>query len=305
MFLTNAASVSSPSMLPNGRAIGRVVPPQGLEAVRTARRWSWGQSATAALVLLTLATIVVAFGWMRGAPEEQPASLPAVLIATPTPEEAPETLFTATLPAAMFPTETGDRTFIVWHTQLEPSARVPITGQIPGPQITHVLSGELTLRVDGSLAVFRGGGTTLEEESVPSGTEVVLQPGDTAVYAYDSPAEYANLGATPVHLVGGELGVGVIPGAAVPLTFIDFAENYPLPPLPPGPVQATIFRATLPPDELFPAPPAGSLSLAVGESEISLGERSDGSLININPREVTIYVLTLTPAGEATGTPTP
>jgi hypothetical protein len=133
----------------------------------------------------------------------------------------------------------------------------------------------------------------------------VLQPGDTAVYAYDTPAEYANLGTTPVRAVGGELGVGVMPGAAVPLTFIDYGEKYPLPPLPPGPVQATIVRATLPPDGLSPAPPTGSLTLAVGESDISLGENSDGSLRNINPREVTIYVLTLTPAGEAIGTPTP
>jgi quercetin dioxygenase-like cupin family protein len=242
---------------------------------------------------------------MRGAPEEQPASLPAVLVATPSPEVAQETRFTATLPAEMIPTAPGDRTFNVWHVELEPGARVPITGQLPGPQITHVVAGELTVRVDGPLRVYRGGGIGAKEEQVPPGTEVVLQPGDTAVYAYDSPAEYANLGTTPVHLVGGELGVGVMPGAAVPLTFIDYGEKYPLPALPPGPVRATIVQAALPPDGLFPAPPAGSLRLAVGESEISLGENSDGSLRNINPQEVTVYVLTLTPAGEVASTPTP
>jgi hypothetical protein len=304
MTLPNAASVSSPIMLPNGRAAGRVAPLRGIVPVRGSRRWAWGQVATAALLLLTLATSVIAFGWMRGAPEERPASLPAVL-ASPTPEAVLETRFSATLPAEMFPTVPGDRTFNVWHVELEPSARVPITGQLPGPQMTHVLAGELTVRVDGPLAVFRGEGIVAEEEQVPPGTEVVLQPGDTAVYAYDSPAEYANLGTTPVRVVGGELGVGVVPGAAVPLTFIDFGEKYPLPALPPGPVRATIVQATLPPDGLFPAPPAGSLRLAVGESDISLGENSDGSLRNINPRQITIYVLTLTPAGEAVGTPTP
>jgi quercetin dioxygenase-like cupin family protein len=305
MALTNPASVSSPIMLPNGRAVGRVAYPRVIAPVRDARRWSWGQVATAALLLLTIVTSVVAVGWMRGAPEERPASLPAVLVATPAPENAVATLFSATLPAEMIPTEPGDRTFNVWHVELEPGARVPMTGQLPGPQITHVVAGELTLRVDGPLAVLRGGGIDAMEEQVPPGTEVVLQPGDTAVYAYDSPAEYANLGTTPVRAVGGDLGVGVVPGAPVPLTFIDYGEKYPLPALPPGPVQATIVQATLPPDGLFPAPPAGSLTLAVGESDISLGENTDGSLRNVNPREVTIYVLTLAPAGEAADTPTP
>jgi quercetin dioxygenase-like cupin family protein len=305
MTLTDAASISSPIMHLNGRAVGRVAPLPGIAPVRGSRRWSWGQVATAALVLLTLATGIIAFGWMRGAPEERPASLPAVLIATPSPEAAQEILFSAILPAEMIPSAPGDRTFNVWHVELEPGARVPISGQLPGPQMTHVVTGELTVRVDGPLAVYRGGGIGAKEEQVPPGTEVVLQPGDTAVYAYDSPAEYANLGASPVRVVGGELGVGVMPGAAVPLTFIDFGEKYPLPALPPGPVQATIVQATLPPDGLFPAPPAGSLRLAVGESEISLGENSDGSLRNIYPREITVYVLTLTPAGEAASTPTP
>jgi hypothetical protein len=305
MTLTDAASISSPIMLPNGRSVGRVAPLRGIAPVRDFRRWSWGQTATATLLLLTLAMSVVAFGWMRGAPEERPASLPAVLVATPSPGAAQKTVFSATLPAAMIPTAPGDRTFNFWHVELEPGARVPITGQLPGPQITHVVAGELTVRVDGPLTVYRGGGIGAKEERVPLGTEVVLQPGDTAVYAYDSPAEYANLGTTLVRTVGGELGVGVVPGAAVPLTFIDFGEKYPLPALPPGPVRATIVQVTLPPDGLFPAPPAGSLRLAVGESDISLGENSDGSLRNINPQEVTVYVLTLTPAGEEASTPTP
>jgi quercetin dioxygenase-like cupin family protein len=272
--------------------------------VRGSRRWAWTQVATAALLLLTLVTSVVAFGWMRGQPGERPASLPAML-ATPTPQATQETLFSATLPAEMIPTASGDRTFTFWHVELEPGARAPFTGQLPGPQITHVVAGELMVQVDGPLSVFRGGDIGAKKEEVPPGTEVVLQQGDTAVYAYDSPAEYANLGTAPVRAVGGELGLGVVPGAAVPLTFIDSAEKYPLPALPPGPVQATIVRATLPPDGRFPAPPAGSLMLTVGESEISLGQNSDGSLLNTNPRQITVYVLTLTPAGEAVGTPTP
>ena len=158
MFLTNAASVSTPSMLPNGRGVGHAVPPHGLDAVGAARRWSWGQTATAALLLLTLVSTFVAFGRMRGELEERPASLPAVLVATPSPETAEKTLVSTILPAEMIPTALGNRTFNVWHVELEPGTRVPVTGQLPGPQITHILAGELTLRVDGSLKVVRGGG---------------------------------------------------------------------------------------------------------------------------------------------------
>jgi hypothetical protein len=133
---------------------------------------------------------------------------------------------------------------------------------------------------------------------VSSGTEVILAPGDTAVYAYETPAEYANTGSTPVHVVGGELGIGVVPGRAVPLTMIDYGEKYALFALPPGPVEVTLVHATLAPDGLVPAPPLGSVSLAVGaDAEISLGENGDGSLRNILPREITVYILSFVPLG--------
>ena len=136
-----------------------------------------------------------------------------------------------------------------------------------------------------------------------SGTEVTLAPGDTAVFAYETPAEYANTGSTPVHVVGGELGIGVVPGRAVPLTTIDYGEKYPLPALPPGPVEVTLVHATLAPDGLVPAPPPGSVSLAVGaDAEISLGENGDGSLRNILPREITVYVLSFIPLGSPSST---
>jgi hypothetical protein len=214
-----------------------------------------------------------------------------------------EILFSAMLPAEMVPAEPGDRTFNAWHATLDPGARVPITGQIPGPLITHVVVGELTLRVDGPLEIYRSGNGWSQVETVPPGTEVVLALGDTAVYAYETPAEYANLGTSPVHVVGGDLGVGVVPGAPMPLTFVDYGEKYPLSALPPGPVQVTLVRATLAPDGTVPAPPSGSLVLAVGATEgISIGENEDGSLRNIQPREITAYVLTLTPAGSASRT---
>jgi hypothetical protein len=264
-------------------------------------RSPWGPLATAALLLLTLVSVVV-LGRIRSAHDEPPRSLSA-LVATATPAGLLETRFAATLPAAMFPTAPGARTFNAWHAVLDPGAREAVTGGIPGPQITYVVDGELTLRVDGPLAVYRGAAGGTEGEAVPSGTEVILAPGDTAVYAYETPAEYANTGSIPVHVVGGELGIGVVPGRAVPLNTIDYGEKYPLPALPPGPVEVTLVHATLAPDGLVSAPPPGSVSLAVGaDEEISLGENSDGSLRNILPREISVYVLTLVPLGSPAST---
>src|SRR3954453_4053346 len=165
------------------------------------------QLATAALLLLTLVTSVVAFGRLRGAPGEQPASLPA-LLATPPSEVSLETVFATTLPAALIPPVPGDRTFDIWSAVLAPGERVPIPGQSPGPQITYVVAGELTVRVEGPWQVFRGADIASGAGAMPSGTEVVLHPGDTAVYAYEAAAEYANLGASPVQIVGAQLSVG-------------------------------------------------------------------------------------------------
>ena len=117
--------------------------------------WAWGQLATAALLLLTLVTSVVAFGRLGSAPGERPASLPA-LLATPPSEVALEQVFAAMLPAALIPTVPGDRTFDMWSAELAPGERVAVPGQSPGTQITHVVAGELTIRVTGPLQVFRG-----------------------------------------------------------------------------------------------------------------------------------------------------
>jgi hypothetical protein len=269
------------------------------------RRWPAPSVATAALVAFTLVVAVLAVGLSRaGKPHPRELHAPAML-ATPPAEPTSETLFTTTLLAEMLPNVPGDRTFNAWHAVLDPGARVPIEAQFPGPQITHVVAGELTLRVDGTLQVFRGTGGTSTPEAIPQSTEVVLRPGDTAVYAYDTPAEYTNVGASPVDILGGELAVGAVPGMAVPMAFIDYGEKYPVPALPAGPLQVAIVRAAVPPNGALPAPATGTLAIALGANEdVNLGETSDGSLRNISPREVTVYVFTFTPGHSASGTPT-
>jgi hypothetical protein len=123
---------------------------------------------------------------------------------------------TTTFPAASLPATTHPA-FILWHATIAPESEVAIPAEIlaccPGPQLEHVLAGELTLRVEGSLRILRGttGGTPGPSEAVAPGADVVLRPGDTAVYAVELPATYHNAGTEPVHLVAGGLFAGTPP----------------------------------------------------------------------------------------------
>jgi hypothetical protein len=274
--------------------------------------WILAQLATAALLLVTLGLGYLTFG--PGRQGERVPALPALVApATATPSETTlETVFATTLPAAQI-TSAGDlNTFLLTHAVIEADTRVPIQGQIAGPLIIHVLQGKLTLRVDGPLQIVRGPDEAVNAhgasgvEDISPGTEAVLGPGDTAVYAYERPAEFANLGATSVHLVVGGYLAGLVPGPLADLTFIDYAEQYPVPALPPGPVRATLMRAVVPAKEAVPAPPPGTLIRAVGaEGEVSIGEGSDGAIRNVNSEPITIYLLTLEPSGATSAMLTP
>jgi len=291
-------SVWSPARPASGRNAGRL-------------RWAGLQLATALLVLVT-----VGFGYFTLGPGrsqiDQRAGLPAVVLpATPVSEATLDTVFATTLPAESIETAENLNTFILASALIDAGGRVPIQGQIPGPLITHVIDGELTLRVDGPLQVFRASDSAsspadaANAEEVPPGEETVLEPGDTVVYSYQQPAEYANFGSKPVHIILGGFLAGVLPGAMADLDFVDYAEKYPTPALPHGSVQATLIRAMLPPDGSTPASPPDALSLSVGAvGEVSLGESSDGAVRNINPDPVTIYVLRLESTQTASGTPT-
>jgi hypothetical protein len=167
------------------------------------------------------------------------------------------------------------------------------------------LEGELSVRVEGPLRVFRGSAVAPGSGDVPPGTEVTLRPGDTVVYSYELPVEYANHGSSPVRIVGGGIFAGAVRNIpAASSQFLDFNEEYSVPALPTGPVDVTLVRATLPPGGEVPAPPSGALVLEVGASgDADVAQRVDGSLHNIGPLETTIYVLTLAPDGAGSGSP--
>jgi hypothetical protein len=176
----------------------------------------------------------------------------------------------------------------------------------PGPQIEHVLAGELTLRVEGPLQVLRAspGGTPVPAEEVPPGTDVELRAGDTAAYALELPATYHNAGTEPVHLLAGGLFAGTPPTPPGGYA-IDAVKNRELPSrLPPGPLTVTLQQTTLAPEEIFPAPPPGAVQLVMTVPELgTVVERSDGSAQNLGQVPLVSYALILSPALRETATP--
>ena len=273
--------------------------------------------ATAALLLLTLVTSLLTFGGWRPHPEQVFLGAPSVLerptaAPTPAPEATMEAVFATTLPVDLVPTA-GNLDFLLWHVSLAPHSQAPASAQAwtccPGPQITHVLDGDLTLRVEGPLQVFRR--SALSPGAVPVATvapktAVVLHPGDTAVFPHEVPATYSNPGSRPVHLIGGGIFTGAVRNGPLGLPLLDHNEAFSVPALPPGPIDATLVRAVLPPGGEVPAPAPSALVLEVGAAgDADVAQRADGALHNIGPRDETIYVLTLTPTDGASSTPPP
>jgi hypothetical protein len=214
-------------------------------------------------------------------------------------------LFTTVLRAEQIPT-TEPTDLVMWNLLFSPGVRRPVEPALQsdnaGPQITHVLKGDLTLTVDGPLRVFpEAVSDTTNSQDVAPGTAITLHAGDTAIYNIKWPTEFANLGSTPVQVVSSGYWTGTL---ALPpfndpgITFVDATDFYPDTPLPKEPVQATLTRVSLPPKGTTPSPPAGSLVIQVGaDDNPSIGEGSGGSLRNVSQREVTIIILTLTPLG--------
>lgn len=250
---------------------------------------------TATIFVLTLEP---ALATLRN-PSPEPATT-----ATSAPQSEVATVFSTMLPAAQVPTA-GNLDFLFWRVSLDPGSRGPASTQswtcCPGPQITHVLEGDLTLQVEGPARIFRGADIAAGGTKIPPDTEVALRPGDTAVYDHAFPAEFANRGAQPVELVGGGIFAGAVCGGPAGATLLDYNEAYSMPALPAGSVEATLVRATLPPGGEVPPPSAGALVLDVGAfGDADIAKGADGSVRNIGVNEETIYVLTLVPANATT-----
>lgn len=254
-----------------------------------------------ALVLM-LSTVVLAVQ-PAGAQEASPVSAPAtreLIVTTTVAQENPPVGIRLKLE--------------IWHATIEPNVDVamaaePVTGR-EGPRIEHVVAGTLTLRVDGALQVVRAGfaGTPGPVEEITPGAEVVLQAGDTALFAQKLAMSFANRGAEPVRLIGGqlvELGGTLTQGASSAGYTVNVTDERDLTePLGPGPMTFELERVTLAPGAVLPAPPEGALRVMTsGPRIVYLAKGSDGSISNVLKEPVVTYALTLLPAGSEAGTP--
>ena len=233
-------------------------------------------------------------------------------VAPPATTATVEPLFTTVISAGALP-EAPLHDFLLWQASIDPGVSVDVPAGYgtccPGPLLTHVVSGTLLLRVDGRLQISRAGTPATPgplEPGIP-GSEVVLRPGDTALWRFEQPARLVNPGPDPLRLVSGGLFGGSVPGPLAGYQLLDFIELVPAPPLPPGPVSMELVRVTLPPGTEVVAAPVGALRLALRESGAGILERqATGALGNIGQRPVVVAVLTLFPrAGAGTLMPVP
>jgi len=286
------------------------------ETPRTGRQWRhWVlvQFATAALLLVTLGLGFFTLGPGRpnsdrftGLPVSILAPLaPAPSVVTPTAEPDLETLF-ATIVAADRVPSGGNLRVVLRRLSLPPGSKTPVSpeGQscCRGPQITHVLEGELTVQANGPMQVFHSADLRLAPGQAPPGEDIVVRAGDTVVHDFAFPAAYINHGASPVQIINGGLYAGTMPSPFLrhKSSLAGSAKTL-QGPLPAGPITINLIRADLPPNGVVPAPPPGSLMVETGATtDDSIETRQDGSLLNVGETPEIIYALVLDLSGEST-----
>jgi hypothetical protein len=247
-------------------------------------------------------------------PRPMPTVLAATETATPSTraEVTVQPLFATVLPAGALPVApTTD--FLLWQASIAPGVTAVFPpghfACCPGPLLTHVVAGELLLRVEGPLRVSRASPVASPgaAEAVLPGTVVTLRPGDTALWRLELPMTYANPGTAPLQLVAGGFFGGYAPAPVAGYQVLDLVEQTPAPPLPPGAVTMELVRVDMPPGTELTAAPVGALRLALRESGAGLlKRRADGALANSGRTAVVVHVLTLFPhSGAGTLMPAP
>jgi hypothetical protein len=279
---------------------------------RPSSNWVLAQFATAFLLLVTLALGLSTLGVGRLG-SDRPTGPPVRIegpdaealvpgIATPSAGPAVATLFATTLSTDDLPS--GQLRVVLWRLSLAPGDGFPPWTRSQsccrGPQFTHVLEGELTVRATESIEVVRGGdGSATLLRPVP-GEEIVVGPGDTIVHDFAFPAAYTVRGEHPVQIVNAGLFSGTMPSPWLRHSgYLGGGTEALDGPLPPGPVSVSLIRAELPPGGETRPPPFGSLVLATSDADnANVVTRPDGSLFNLGGAPETSYAVVLEPTGK-------
>jgi hypothetical protein len=269
--------------------------------------------ATAALVLLTLGASYVAFQQSHTNTESgQPASIPAIVApATPSPSRPVEELLDLPIPDEMIP-RVDTLGSGLGHETIPPGTTA--TWDLPVLHVEYVISGTFTVRSTGPMQIVRAGGGGAPE-SVRSGTEITLEPGDAMIAPRETTSDYTNPGPAPAELLTWSMHEDVSGTTGIPPDEwvshdVDVSAQ---PPLPPGPGRLRLRRIELAPKEEL-APPPGTLQFGVTLPDNAAGTPTAGSIErrvsrtgatirNFGSEPTTVYVFTLEPAAVGTATP--
>ncbi len=139
--------------------------------------------------------------------------------ATAVPKVAERELFSAIIPAQAIPS--GDAAASFDRLTLPPGARTMYTDR-DNIQLRYVLAGELTVRVDGDVQLFRANGDGAAV-LVPANTEIILGAGDAALFLGLAPIEFSNPGTEATDVLG--LGLRVNATGTPPANLSDWIVN--------------------------------------------------------------------------------
>jgi hypothetical protein len=231
--------------------------------------------------------------------------------ATPAPSRPEQELLDLPIPEELIPR--GDSLGSgLGHETIPPGTTA--TWDLPALHVEYVIGGTFTVRSTGPMQIVRAGGGG-ELESVRSGTDVTLGPGDAMIAPRETTSDYTNPGPTAAEILTWNMHEGASGTTSVPPNewVSHDVDVSPQPPLPPGPGRLRLRRIELvPKEELAPRP--GTQQFAVTLPENAAGTprpgsierritRSGAAFRNFGSEPVTVYVVTLEPAAMETATP--
>lgn len=182
----------------------------------------------------------------------------------------------------------------------------------PQPRLAGHLcaDGTITVLVEGPAELIRFGRAPA---SVAAGAEIALEPADALIGRVETAFGYSNVGPEAVELMSWTLSDDSSNTVPVPTdwAFPNNRFHLSIVSVPPGSLR--LRRVAVAEGGAVPAPAAGSLQfaapLAANQAGTPvaavLGNTSDGAICNLGKEAITLYVLTLEPAGGNEGTPTP
>lgn len=307
---TAARPVSSYPPIPPGTARGR----RSAEARDIPGRWGvTPRLALAAVLLLTLVAGLVALDPDLRRPDRADVIPAAVLRdATPSPSSGAPPLASLVLPAdvvddwdavslgmGLYTIPAGSET--AWESDYRSCC--------PGARLFTVLSGQVTVAVDGGAQVVVPGAAP---RSVPAESSVDLVTGDTLVTRYEDANHWSNPGAEPTEVLGALMVTGSPPGPDInPGWTVDGGDIKGEIALPQGPYTLTTVRRELAWDGKIPPPADGAHYLVVAapgtEGFVSRGPDGSVNAHGADGTTMTVYLMLVSPAAEgdaATGSGT-